>query len=332
MKSQTLSVIIANYNHAHYISEALEAILNQSFRPKEVIVVDDGSTDNSVEIIQKFVKRDPITVCLLQNKKNSGVIFSQNKALQIASGDYVYFAASDDFVLPDFFEKSINLLAKYPQAGLCFTEQLCIDAEGTIYKPNFNFNPEACFFPPEEFIKLVKKWQEGINCLERKYIVPFSVIIRRDVVLEQGGLMLDLKWHADWFAALVTAFRYGACYIPEGLVIQRIIKDSYSAVGMRTRGAQLKVLKHVLYLLNSKQYDDVRNLFKIPSAMYVFGSNMLFAALSRPAYWRYISFRFVLLTAGTDAFFSIRRFKHHIVSKIKRIIWRVFKVMITHSG
>ena len=64
----TLSVLVNNYNYARFIGEALEAILNQSYRPSEVIVVDDASIDNSVEIIHQFVKRDPI-VHLVKNEK-----------------------------------------------------------------------------------------------------------------------------------------------------------------------------------------------------------------------------------------------------------------------
>ena len=105
----TLSVLVNNYNYARFIGEALEAILNQSYRPSEVIVVDDASIDNSVEIIQQFVKRDPI-VHLIKNEKNMGIFYNLNKFFSIASGEYVYLAGSDDRILPGFFEKSMKLL------------------------------------------------------------------------------------------------------------------------------------------------------------------------------------------------------------------------------
>lgn len=73
-----LSVVVPNYNHAQYLPEALNAILNQSCRPMEVIVIDDCSTDNSVEVIEAFIRMDPI-IRLYRNERNRGVNFSMNR-------------------------------------------------------------------------------------------------------------------------------------------------------------------------------------------------------------------------------------------------------------
>ena len=101
----TLSVIPTNCNNARYLGEALRAILNQSLRPKEVIVVDDGSTDNSIAVIKEFEHTDSI-VHLVCNDRNQGVLFSGNGGPTVASGDYVCWAVADDKVLPGFSEKS----------------------------------------------------------------------------------------------------------------------------------------------------------------------------------------------------------------------------------
>jgi len=129
MSLPTLSVIMSNYNHAHYLGEALRAILNQSFRPSEVIVLDDASTDNSLDIIQQYVESDPI-VRLVRNEQNKGLAYNGIKLLALVQGEYLYSAAADDRVLPGFFEKSMRLLAQFPQAGLCSTRTQCIDEEG----------------------------------------------------------------------------------------------------------------------------------------------------------------------------------------------------------
>ncbi|MEE9605051.1 MAG: glycosyltransferase family 2 protein [Candidatus Scalindua sp.] len=79
MRKNTLSVVMPNYNYSQHVGETLEAILDQSFRPLEVIVVDDGSTDNSIEIIESISKRDPI-VRLLKNEQNMGCLFFFRKS------------------------------------------------------------------------------------------------------------------------------------------------------------------------------------------------------------------------------------------------------------
>lgn len=88
MVNNTISVIMSNYNHAKYIDKALEAILSQSYRPMEVILVDDATTDNSVEIIKQFIRQDQI-IRIVVNEKNIGTVRSTQKLLDFVRGDYV---------------------------------------------------------------------------------------------------------------------------------------------------------------------------------------------------------------------------------------------------
>src|SRR6266446_3649184 len=112
----TLSVVVPNYNHAKYLEVSLSAILRQSLKPLEIIVLDDASTDNSVEVIRRFAAQNPL-VRLVQNEKNLTVVPNLNKGVDLARGEYVYIAAADDEVLPGLFEHSMALLGKYPQAA-----------------------------------------------------------------------------------------------------------------------------------------------------------------------------------------------------------------------
>src|SRR5882762_3451884 len=120
MKLPSLSVILPNYNHGKLLPVAVEAILNQSAQPTEIIIIDDGSTDNSVEVIKGLASRSSI-IKLHQNERNRGVSYTVARGIDLSSGDYVFFPAADDEILPGFFEKSLGLLAQYPQAGLSCT-------------------------------------------------------------------------------------------------------------------------------------------------------------------------------------------------------------------
>ena len=128
MTTPTLSVIMGNYNHAHYLVESISAILNQSFRPIEFIIIDDASTDNSVEIIEGFAKKDP-RIRFFKNDKNLGNAPTYTRAYELMRGDYFILTAADDRVLPGLFEKSMAMLAKFPSAGFCSAISRRIDGD-----------------------------------------------------------------------------------------------------------------------------------------------------------------------------------------------------------
>ena len=281
MSKPTLSVIMGNYNHAQYIGEALESILAQSFRPQEVVVIDDGSTDNSIQVIEAFTKRDSI-VHLLRNERNMGVVPTVNRGLEHATGDYIYSAAADDRILPGLFEISMKLLAKYPQAGLCCSDPAYFDERtSAISEIQLFLSDKPTYFTPTEWFELIRR--------KRAWVAGHTSVVKRAALLEAGGMLPELRWHCDWFALLVISFRYGVCYIPESLAVMRISPSSYSASGGRQWAAQKRVLIYLLHLLKSPGYRDVLLLFQQSGIMSCFCSKILRVLLSKPEHWDYLS-------------------------------------------
>lgn len=218
----SLSVVIPNYNHAPYIGEALEAILTQSVRPYEVIVVDDGSTDNSVKIIEEFVRRDAI-VRLLRNERNRGAIFSANRGLEQASGDFVLFAGANDKVLPGLFEESAKLLAQHPRAGVCSAVAVFADERGKprLVPPRPWISERPCYLPSD---KVLSGWQ--------RYGWLFAsntAFYQRDALVKAGSFPEEARSAADCFTLMNLALLHGACFIPEILGIYTISDSSYSS-------------------------------------------------------------------------------------------------------
>lgn len=217
----SLSVLIGSYNYARFIGEAIESVLNQSYRPMEVIVIDNASTDNSVEIIQRFIDQNPI-VHLIMNEKNFGGIYVFNQFLSLAKGEYIYIVGADDRLLPGFLEKSMKLLARYPEAGVCSTLAYKMDEKGK--NKGFFVLPivskKECFIPPKKAISIVNKVDN--------YIPGHTAIYKRKVFNAIGGLIPELHAVADAFALKVIVCKYGACFIPEALVCIRTFPNSYS--------------------------------------------------------------------------------------------------------
>lgn len=101
-----ISVIIPVYNAEKYLNKTLESILKQSLKDIEVICVDDGSTDSSVEIIQSFIKKDDRVKLIRQNNQHAGS--ARNTGLKEAQGEYIHFMDADDYVLNCAYEAIYN--------------------------------------------------------------------------------------------------------------------------------------------------------------------------------------------------------------------------------
>lgn len=217
----TLSVLIVNYNDAGFISETLESVLSQSYKPKEIIVIDNASTDNSAEIIQQFGKHES-NIRFIKNAKNMGILYCYDQFLGVASGEYFQVIGAHDKLLPGFFEKSMKLLARYPEAGVCSTLAYLIDEKGK--NKGFFVTPivstKECFIKPETAMSIVNKI-DG-------YIPGHTAICKRTAFETIGGLIPEMHAAADAFALKVIVCKYGACFIPEALVCIRTFPNSYS--------------------------------------------------------------------------------------------------------
>ncbi|MBO6606950.1 glycosyltransferase [Psychroserpens sp.] len=131
MNSQPkVTVVIPNYNHEAYIVERIDSVLSQSYDHFEVFILDDCSTDNSLALIEKY-ESHPKVKDILVNPVNSGSLFKQwSKAINLASGDYLWIAESDDVAHKDFLQTTVEAIEKHPKSGLVFTDSIIIDEQG----------------------------------------------------------------------------------------------------------------------------------------------------------------------------------------------------------
>lgn len=118
MNTLPLSVIMPVYNGEKYLEEAINSVLNQTFNDYELLIIDDGSTDHSVEIIKKF---KDYRIRLIKNKGNQGIAYTRNVGLKEAKGEYLAWMDCDDLIEPDRFEIQINYLRKNKEVGICGT-------------------------------------------------------------------------------------------------------------------------------------------------------------------------------------------------------------------
>jgi glycosyltransferase involved in cell wall biosynthesis len=127
-----ISIIIPTYNRSAFIGEAIDSVLQQTFSDFELIVIDDGSTDSTGEIVNAF--KDERLVFIQQ--ENAGRSAARNRALATARGKYIAFLDSDDTYLQDKLERQVNFMEAHPEIGMIYTSAKCIDADGNILKNN----------------------------------------------------------------------------------------------------------------------------------------------------------------------------------------------------
>ncbi len=301
----SLSVVVPNYNHAHYLRENLESLLQQSVQPLEIIVIDDGSTDNSVAFLEEFSREHPL-VTFHRNDKNRGVIFTLNRGAEMARGEYVFIPGADDRTLPGLFEKALALLARHPQAGLCFANPSSFDhTTGRVKENQLGLGNTPCFFSPEEIVQLSQR---------KRVLITGGSIFKRSTLLEAGGFRPALKWHADSFLAFVVAFRHGACYLPEPLYLWRATPQSYMSEGVRQWRSQKEVLNRMLELLDSPEYRDVRLSFQKSGAM-GFNPRASLAILARRKYWGFLNWTMLKRAVPMDIFWSLPHWLQRILRR-----------------
>lgn len=133
MQGPLVSVIVPNYNHAKYLDERIGSILRQTYQNIEIIILDDKSPDNSVEVIERY-RSNPKVSHIVLNDKNSGSTFIQwHRGMELAKGELIWIAESDDTCEPDMLEELIHGYLAHPTCTLLYVLSIFMDGDGTVY-------------------------------------------------------------------------------------------------------------------------------------------------------------------------------------------------------
>ena len=281
MANPTLTVVMPNYNHSMHLPKSLGALVNRERPPDELIVIDDGSTDNSWEIIQDFARRHPC-IRAYRNDKNIGVVPTVDRALQFATGDYIYGAAADDYVLPGFTEKTMELLSQHPEAGLCCTigdwQEL---HTGLNWHMGVGMADKPAYLSPDRMMELERRG--------KFFIAGHTVIVKRSALFEAGKFPTEAKYGSDWFTYNLIGFRYGICFVPEVLAVSQIDSTTSYNKGRRDKAGDLRVMEEMLRLLGQSPYPDAVRRMRDCGALYVWGWPMLRVLLRQREYRHYLT-------------------------------------------
>lgn len=249
MQAPTLSVVMTNYNHSRYIPNALDAILGQSYTPLEIIIIDDASTDESLDILEKYAQKLPL-IKLYRNKENMGILYNVNRLLELAKGDYFYSAAADDLIKPGFFKESMDMLSRHPRAGLCSTLSDLIDENGTPcgMVTKTIFTTKSIFVSPRYAKRILQKFGNWIQ--------GNSTIYKKEALIKSGGFNPELHSYGDGFIAQVIALKYGSCFIPATLASWRRMETGYALTQSADFTLRHKIILNISNLMKT-QYKEL---------------------------------------------------------------------------
>ncbi len=192
-----VSVIIPNYNHARYLRQRIGSVLGQTLGDMEVLILDDASTDGSLEVIREF-EGDP-RVRVIVNETNSGSTFRQwNRGMREAKGEYAWIAESDDWADERFLERLVGMLEANPGCGMACSESWYVYGDDPpTTRTNDSHKPENA------------RWREDYvadgreECREHLVVhntMPnaSAVVMRRDLFERVGGADESMRLCGDW--------------------------------------------------------------------------------------------------------------------------------------
>src|SRR5262249_50811742 len=224
---------------------------------------------------------------LIRNDRNRGVAYSLDRGVALASGEYLLFAAADDYILPHFLERSLSLLGQCPEAGLSCCDSAALDENSGAtreYKAEITEKPRH--FSPSEVVDLGKLKRFTVGNQGNTVLVKKSAL---NELGEQGVYFLpELRSGCDFFVENVIAFRHGICYVPETLAVYRMTPGSYSSLNKKFGR---EICTRMLELVYSDKNRDVRRRFRDSEILNRFENTLILVVLGN---WRFRS----ILTLG----------------------------------
>ena len=230
MVSPKVSVVMSVYNGMPYLRDAVESILNQTLHDFEFIIIDDGSTDGTSQLIKDYASCDP-RIVILENDENIGYSRSLNKGFARACGSYIARQDADDISLPDRFEKQLAYFDRHPDVGLLGTRPIFIDENDEIIQDS-------------SYIFVSRPEDIPSRLMDNNCIHHGSIMVRKEIIDQVGFYKVELEPSEDYDLWLRISEISKIANLEEGLYKYREHKQSISSkkrtIQMRNKAIALE--------------------------------------------------------------------------------------------
>jgi glycosyltransferase involved in cell wall biosynthesis len=222
-----VSVIIPTYQCATYVSLAVKSVLTQTYRDFDVIVVNDGSTDNTLQVLAEFNEKIQVIT-----QANGGSSAARNTGIRATSSEYIAFLDADDFWLPHKLEQQMPLFEEDPKVGLVFGDILLATSKGVLKDTNFKLMPPS-------------KGMVFHDLFKGNFIPATSVVIRRCCIDEVGFFDEGVLGPEDYDLWLRISQAWNVAYVNEPVAIYRISPGQLSANNYRMMQQLIRVKSRI---------------------------------------------------------------------------------------
>lgn len=254
-----VSIIIPTYNRAHLIGHSIDSILAQDFRDYEIIVVDDGSTDSTQQVLEKYYGA---IRCIKQDNKGFGA--ARNRGLEEAKGEYIAFLDSDDLWTEDKLSIQVEVMDRLNEAAFIFSDFLILKPSGSLMCEGLrtwhrNKTPwENIYSGKMESLTLLNRPRTGFGIytgnlyrqlLEEPYVLPSSAMVRRSMLRPGIVFTVGDPLYADWDFFARLARDNTACFLDTATAINRSHDDAVRLTTncnrLRTAECRLSLIERV---------------------------------------------------------------------------------------
>lgn len=211
-----VSVVFTSYNHAEYLRQALDSLVNQTYNNLELIIIDDCSTDNSQSILIQY-EHLPNVILKLNDVNSGSYVKASNYGASFAKGEFILFAQCDDYADPNQISKLVEMATANPEVAVVYSRSNLVDQNGTFISDDFSIREKKfkklcgnnCLIPGNKMFEFLT-----VAC-----VIPnlSAAIIKRKVYQKVGGLSEEYLVASDWDFWLKISQNHSFFYISESL-------------------------------------------------------------------------------------------------------------------
>jgi glycosyltransferase involved in cell wall biosynthesis len=315
VQNKLVSVIIPVYDVEDYVQEAIESIQNQTYKNLEIIIIDDGSTDNTSKIVEEVAKDDN-RIIFYKNEKNLKIVKTLNRALSLANGEYIARMDGDDISALDRIEKKVNFLEENKEFDLVGCSMKAIDTNGKEIGQTIHFSDQNLLLESLKYVTPVSHiWVARKSLYDKlngyRYI---SGVEDYDFLLRMTSAGFQYTNLEEFFAYFVRLGREGNTVSNFGIKQRKMHSYAFKLYEER-----IKYTKDSFSEESLKQYIKTNNILE---KIHSFSSKSLYKAIKskgKKKYFKMIGYLLISLISPYQIIYLINRIKYrNIIRKYQR--------------